>query len=374
MSLRILVVPDKFKGTLTARQAAAAIARGWGEVRPEDRIDELPMADGGDGFGEVFGHLLGARRETCATVDAAGRPRVAEWWFEPGAGIAVIETAEVNGLARLPAGQYHPFELDTFGLGAVLAAAQHAGARRAYLGLGGSATNDGGFGLARALGWRFLDTRGDELRAWTELDRLGTVAAPRAPLAFDQLTVAVDVTNPLLGDNGATRVYGPQKGLRPGDLEKAEGCLRRLAAVMAAPSESDAALEAGAGAAGGLGFGLKAFFGGGFRSGGEIFATLSHLERRIRDADVVITAEGALDAQTLMGKGVGVIAEAAARAGKRCLCLAGSVRVDPVRVPWPGFQAFAIVPGIAALEEAKAQAGDCLRRLAAHAAGELSRA
>ena len=378
MSLRILIVPDKFKGTLTAQQATAVIARGWAEVRPEDRIEELPMADGGDGFGEVFGRLLGARRETCATVDCAGRPRAAEWWFQPGAGIAVIETAQVNGLALFLEGQPHPhpFELDTFGVGAVLGAAQQAGARRVYLGLGGSATNDGGFGLARALGWTFRDARGDELRAWTELDRLETVAPPRAPLPFDELTLAVDVANPLLGPNGATYVYGPQKGLSAehGDLEKAEGCLRRLAAVIAKHSGVDAALEAGAGAAGGLGFGLKAFCGGAFRSGGEIFATLSNLERRIRDADVVITAEGSMDAQTLMGKGVGVIAEAAARAGKRCLCLAGSVLVDPARVPWPRFQAFAIVPDIAPLEEAKAHAGDCLRRLAAHAAGELSRA
>jgi glycerate kinase len=372
MSLRILVVPDKFKGTLTARQAVTAIARGWAEVRPEDRIDELPMADGGDGFGEIFGHLLGARRQTCVTVDSARRPRVAEWWFEPGAGIAVIETGQVNGLALFPAGLRHPFELDTFGLGAVLAAAQQAGARRAYLGLGGSATNDGGFGLARALGWSFRDARGGELRGWTELDRLETVAPPLAPRAFDDLTLAVDVANPLLGEDGATRVYGPQKGLHAGDLEKAEGCLRRLAAVMAARSGDDVSLEAGAGAAGGLGFGLKAFCGGAFRSGGELFATVSHLERRVRGADVVITGEGAMDAQTLMGKGVGVIAAAAARAGKRCLCLAGSVLVDPARVPWRGFQAFAIVPGIAPLEEAKAHASDCLRRLAAHAAGKLS--
>jgi glycerate kinase len=147
-----------------------------------------------------------------------------------------------------------------------------------------------------------------------------------------------------------------------------------LAAVMAARSGDDASLEAGAGAAGGLGFGLKVFCGGAIRSGGELFATLSHLERRIRDADVVITAEGAMDAQTLMGKGVGVIGAAAARAGKRCLCLAGSVLVDPACVPWPDFQAFAIVPGIAELEEAKAHASDCLRRLAAHAAAGLSRA
>ena len=371
MSLRILIVPDKFKGTLTARQAATAIARGWYDVRPEDRVEELPMADGGDGFGEVLGHLLGAQRQTCCTVDSTGRPRAAEWWLEPDTCIAVIETAQVNGIVLLPAGQYHPFQLDTFGIGAVLRAAKQAGARHVYVGIGGSSTNDGGFGLARSLGWRFWDGSGIELRAWTELDRLARVEAPLQRLAFDDLTIAVDVANPLFGANGASRVYGPQKGLGDQDILKADACLRRLARVIEAQTGADVSLDAGSGAAGGLGFGLRVFCGGIFRSGGEIFATLSQLERRIQDADLVITAEGAMDEQTLMGKGVGVIAEAAARAGKPCLCLAGSVSVDPVSVPWPNFQSFAIVPRFATLGEAKARAAECLRRLAAHAASEV---
>jgi glycerate kinase len=371
MSLRILIVPDKFKGTLTARQAAAAIARGWSDVRPEDRVEELPMADGGDGFGEVLGHLLGAQRQSCATVDSAGRPRAAEWWLEPNACIAVVETAQVNGLVLLPAGQYHPFQLDTFGIGAVLRDAKQAGARHVYVGIGGSSTNDGGFGLARSLGWSFWDGSGTELRAWTELDQLARVEAPIQRLAFDDLTIAVDVANPLLGANGASRVYGPQKGLGNADILKAEACLRRLAQVIAARTGEDVSLDEGSGAAGGLGFGLRAFCGGIFRSGGEIFATLSRLEHHIQDADLVITAEGAMDAQTLMGKGVGVIAEAAARAGKPCLCLAGSISVDPVSVPWPDFQSFAIVPRFATLGEAKSHAADCLRRLAAHVASRV---
>jgi glycerate 2-kinase len=371
MSLRILIVPDKFKGTLTARQAAAAIARGWSDVRPEDCVEELPMADGGDGFGEVLGHLLSAQRQTCTTVDSARQPRAAEWWLEPNACIAVIETAQVNGLALLPAGQYHPFQLDTFGIGAVLRAARKAGVRHVYIGIGGSSTNDGGFGLARSLGWSFWDGSGTELKMWTELDQLARVEAPFPRLAFDNMTIAVDVANPLLGANGASRVYGPQKGLGHADILKAEACLCRLAQVIEAQTGEDVSLDAGSGAAGGLGFGLRVFCGGIFWSGGGIFATLSQLERRIKDADLVITAEGELDAQTLMGKGVGVIAEAAARAGKPCLCLAGTVSVDPASVPWPKFQSFAIVPCIATLGEAKAHADDCLRRLAAQAASEV---
>jgi glycerate kinase len=368
VAFRVLVVPDKFKGTLTARQAAMAIARGWLQARPDDVLETLPMADGGDGFGEVLGQLLNAQPRTCATVDAAGRSRVAAWWFEPETRTAVIETAEVNGLALFPRGQFHPFELDTFGVGALLREAVRAGAKRVYAGVGGSATNDGGFGLARALGYRFRDAGETELRAWTELERLARVDEPVQALDVEALTVAVDVENPLLGPEGATLVYGPQKGLLISDLPKAEACLTRLAEVMNVARGDDLARQPASGAAGGLGFGLRAFCGGDYRSGGEIFATLSRLDERILAADLVITAEGRFDEQTLMGKGVGVVAEAAARAEKPCYCLAGAVGVDAARVSWPRFRAFAIVPELAELSEATAHADECLSRLAAHVA------
>ena len=371
MPSRVLIVPDKFKGTLTAPQAAAAIAQGWSEMRPQDRLETLPMADGGDGFGEVLGTLLQAERRTCETVDAAGRPHTAEWWWQPDAGVAVFETAQVNGLALLPPGHYHPFQLDTFGIGAVLRATAQAGARRLYLGLGGSATNDGGFGLARALGWTFRDAAGNELARWTDLDRLAAVEPPSNPVGIPQLVIAVDVDNPLLGFKGATGIYGPQKGLRAEELTKVEGCLRRLAEVLRTRTGQALELEPGAGAAGGLGYGLRVFAGGDFKPGAAIFATLSQLEERIRQADLVVTAEGALDAQSLMGKGVGFVAGLAARAGKRCLCLAGTVSITPREAPWRGFQAFAVVPGIASLSESKRRAADGLRRLAAHTAATL---
>jgi glycerate kinase len=366
--LRVLVVPDKFKGTLTARQAAMAIARGWSSTRPSDSIETLPMADGGDGFGEVLGQLLNAQRRTCATVDAASRARVVEWWFEPTSRVAVIESAQINGLALFPRGQFHPFQLDTFGVGAVLRDAERAGAAHVYVGVGGSATNDGGFGLARALGFKFRDSSGEELRSWTDLEALARVESPMQPLHFDAITIAVDVTSPLLGPQGATRIYGPQKGLLGADLPKAEACLARLSQVMRERSGQALAEEPSSGAAGGLAFGLRAFAGGSFRSGAEIFAALSQLERRITGADLVITGEGALDAQTLMGKGVGFVIEAARRARKPCYCLAGSVSVAASGLPSKGFRAFAIVPEIADLTEAIERAEPCLSRLAAHAA------
>ncbi len=368
MSLRVLVVPDKFKGTLTARQAAEAIALGWGEVRPSDKVECLPMADGGDGFGEVLGKLLGAERRTCSTIDSAGRSRDAEWWLQKQTATAIVETAQVNGLALLPTGQFHPNQLDTYGIGAVFREVQNEGARHIFVGIGGSATNDGGFGMARSLGWKFLDSRGVGIQHWTELSQLDRVEPPSNALEFDGFIIAVDVANPLLGNDGASRVYGPQKGLRESDFPKAEACLRRLSEVMQQHHGEDYSILPGAGAAGGLGFGLKAFCRGSFRSGGEIFAQLSGLESRIQEADLIITGEGAMDSQTLMGKGVGVIAQAAARAGKPCLCLAGAVTVDLDTVPWPNFKSFSIVPEIASLEEAKSNAFQCLQRLAARAA------
>ena len=372
MALRVLIVPDKFKGTLTAPEAAAAIARGWSEARPQDQLELVPMSDGGEGFGELLGTRLGAERRICETTDAAGQPCRAEWWAAPETRTAIFETAQVNGLARLPPGLYHPFQLDTFGIGAVLRDIEKSGVRRLILGLGGSATNDGGFGLARALGWIFRDVAGTEIRSWTGLDRLATAEPPAHPPGFAQIVVAVDVANPLLGPQGATRVYGPQKGLRPDELARAEGCLARLAETLRARLGLAAEREPGAGAAGGLGYGLKVFAGGEFRPGADVFAEMADLERKIRQADWVITGEGALDEQSRMGKGTGFVADLAARAGKRCLCLAGRISSsfrDPAPAGGVGgskdFAARAIVPDVATEEESRAQPAECLRRLAA---------
>ncbi|HLX70451.1 MAG TPA: glycerate kinase, partial [Verrucomicrobiae bacterium] len=215
--MKILVIPDKFKGTLTASEAAEAIARGWRKVRPRDIVELLPMSDGGDGFGETVGSLLHARVRTIRTIDAAHRKCTAKWWWEPKSRTAIIESANVIGLAKLPPGKFHPFELDTFGLGALIRTAVDQGARRCIIGIGGSATNDGGFGLARACGWKFWDPDNAPIQQWIELHRLARISSPKHRRPFKELIVAVDVQNRLLGARGATRVYGPQKGLRPQD-------------------------------------------------------------------------------------------------------------------------------------------------------------
>lgn len=325
--VKVLIVPDKFKGTLTAAEAAAAMARGWRKVRPDDQLDLLPMSDGGDGFGEVISATLQARPRALRTVDAAHRACRANWWWAAKSRTAIVESAKIIGLAMLPRGKFHPFELDTYGLGAALLAAQASSTRQILIGIGGSATNDGGFGLARALGWRFLDARDDAIERWTELHRLLSVQPPTRPISA-KVKVAVDVQNKLLGAHGATRVYGPQKGIRPDDFELAERCLTRLASVMRRQFGRNLARVPGTGAAGGLGFGLLAFLDASLEPGFDLFARLAKLDHRMRRADLVITGEGAIDRSTLMGKGVGEIARRCAALKIPCLGLAGTVPPD----------------------------------------------
>jgi glycerate kinase len=408
--VRLLIIPDKFKGTLTAGQAAAAIARGWQRARPRDNLDLVPMGDGGDGFGEVFGNLLGAKLRRLRAVDASHRPCTAPWWWEPKSRTAIIESAKIIGLAMLPPS--HPFALDTLGLGIALRKVARTGAKRCLLGIGGSATNDGGFGLARALGWSFLNRAGAPIERWTELHSLVRVMPPprhvdngrqfprgvktglvrprgalgKARPAFmvhgaasvqplrssmpllSELVIAVDVRNPLLGARGATRVYGPQKGLPPRDFAHAEGCLRRLAQVVNQILGQDLAAVPGAGAAGGLGFGLLAFAGGHLEPGFELFAKHANLDRRLRQGDLVITGEGAIDDSTLMGKGVGQIAKRCRQLKVPCIGLAGMVGLHPSRHPFERLQA---LTELTSLAQAKTRPGFWLERLAEQAASNL---
>jgi glycerate kinase len=370
MSLRVLVVPDKFKGTLTAQAAAELIAKGWREARPGDHLELLPMSDGGDGFGEVLGSLFPVEVRTVSTVDASRQPRQANWWWEPKSKTALIESAQVIGLALLPPGKYHPFELDTFGLGAVVQAALAVGAQRCLVGIGGSATNDAGFGLARSLGWTFRDNHQKAIEKWTELAALSQLLPPTSRGVWPEVLVGVDVQNPLLGPTGATRIYGPQKGLRPEDFPLAESCLERLAKIVEHDLRLAAAAEPGTGAAGGLGFGLRCFLNASLESGFNLFARYARLEERIRAAQLVITGEGAIDASTLMGKGVGEIASLCQKCGVPCLGLAGTLVELPTAASTPPkfTRVAGIAPRLTTPDEAKRDPGIWLPRLAAEAA------
>jgi glycerate kinase len=367
MSLKILVAPDKFKGTLTAPQAAEAIARGWRRARPQDELELLPMSDGGDGFGEIISRLIGAVPQPVKTVDAAHRPLETTWGWEAATQTAIVESAQVIGLAMLPRGKYHPFELDTFGLGEVLRAAAAQGAKRCLVGIGGSATNDGGFGLARALGWQFFNTHDVNITRWTELHRLATVRPPDDLAVFEELIVAVDVQNPLLGPSGCSRIYGPQKGLT--DFDLAERCLGQLTAVLDKQLHFTHATTPGAGAAGGLGFGLLSFAGARMEPGIEIFERYARLNDRVKSAQLVLTGEGALDAQTLMGKGVGEIANVCQKLRVPCVGLAGIVP-EPDKAKEKFKAAYALTPGLTDKESALREPAMWLERLAAKVAAE----
>ena len=360
--MKVLIIPDKFKGTLSAVQAAQAIAVGWKGQRPADLVQLLPMSDGGDGFGEVIGQLLGASVQTVRTVNAAHHACVSRWWWEPRSRTAIIESALVVGLAMLPRGKFHPFELDTFGLGAVIQAAAGKGAKQCLIGIGGSATNDGGLGLARSMGWEFLDGNGGQIRKWIQLGDLKSIRWPKESFRIPKLVVAVDVQNPLLGPRGATRIYGPQKGLRERDFEAAEGCLRRLARVVAQFNGMDYGKRPGAGAAGGLGFGMLAFLGARFEAGFDLFARQARLGRQIGSADLVITGEGSIDESTLMGKGVGEIANRCRALEIPCIGLGGKVAPKVRRGKL--FTETHALTDLTTAGAARAKAGWWLRRLA----------
>ena len=265
----------------------------------------------------------------------------------------------------LPRGKYHPFELDTYGLGSVLRAAAKHGASRCIVGIGGSATNDGGFGMARALGWRFFNTHEEDVVRWTELHHLSVIRPPPQTRLFDELIVAVDVQNPLLGPSGCTRIYGPQKGLT--EFELPERCLARLASLMETELKISNALVPGAGAAGGLGYGLMSFLGAKMEPGIDIFERHSSLADRVKNSQLVLTGEGALDEQTLMGKGVGEIANVCRRHAVPCIGLAGVVP-EPEKAKAKFTATYALTPSFTDKDSAMREPAVWLERLAAKAA------
>ena len=328
LPLSILIAPDKFKGTLTASQAAKAIARGWKAARPEDRLTQLPISDGGDGFGALMAEALGANSLTIETQDASHTPTNAPCWIDSNSGTAIVESANILGLAMLSAKKRRPLALDSHGLGIVLRDERFTNCRQIIIGIGGSATNDGGFGMARELGWRFENDRGKLICDWIDLANLRKIHRTETKLS-SEIIVAGDVQNPLLGPNGCTRVYGPQKGLGEECIPHAEAALERLAEVWETQMDEDVASLPGAGAAGGLGFGLRCFAGAKIRSGFEIFAEAAGLDALLREVDVVVTGEGTMDRQTVMGKGVGELAKRARANGCRCVGLAGLVQDRP---------------------------------------------
>ncbi|WP_213450780.1 glycerate kinase family protein [Rhizomonospora bruguierae] len=322
--VRVLICPDKFAGTLTAVEAATAIAEGWRAAMPGADTVLRPLADGGPGFLEVLAAALDGSTVPVRTVDPLGRPAAGQV-FTAG-GTAYLESAQACGLHLLTGAERDPKITTSYGLGLLLAAAVETGARRVVVGLGGSATTDGGAGMLAALGAAPLHADGYALpyggAALAGVDSLGGV--PR--LRGVELVGATDVDNPLLGLHGAANVFGPQKGATRADILLLDAALERWAGVLQTLRTCPPGLAGlpGAGAAGGLGAALLAL-GGRTESGIGLVRRLTGLDEALDAADLVITGEGSFDHQSLRGKVVAGVATAAAERGLPCLVLAGRV-------------------------------------------------
>jgi glycerate 2-kinase len=321
---RVLIALDKFKGSIPASAAGEALARGILQAQPQWKVDLCPIADGGEGTTEALVCAAGGEWRSASVVDALGRPSIAK--FGICGADAVMEMSAASGLAMVLDKPLNPQQASTFGTGQMLRSAMAEPAvERIIIGIGGSATNDGGAGMARALGFVFRDAAGAELTDLpAQLDALHAIEVPSVGLP--RVLVACDVTNPMLGPSGATRVYGPQKGVtEPAWFEQR---LERLADVAEAALGRRCRDVPGAGAAGGLGWGLMCFCGAELVSGADLVAKVTSLAARIAEADIVITGEGRLDDQTLCGKGPAAVAAMARAQGKRCIGIAGAVAAD----------------------------------------------
>ena len=344
--MTILIAPDKFKGSLSAREVAENIGIGLREVLPEAKIDIVAMADGGEGTADVICDALRGSWVDCRAHDPLGREIEARYAFVEDRKLAVMEMSAAAGMKLLRPDEYDVDRASTFGVGEMLLDATRHGANEIIVGLGGSATNDGGFGMARALGFRFLDERDNEIKAIAALLGLQRIVRQnvevlvpstypekrrsprRAPLQRQRVIAAADVRNPLLGENGATRVFGPQKGMKPGEIDMFEQALAKYADVVARDLHVDFRNEPGTGAAGGLGFGLMSFCGAELRSGFDVVSEAVGLESKMKDVDLVITGEGSLDRQTLEGKTPAGVSRLARKLGKRVFAIVGRANED----------------------------------------------
>ena len=366
--MRILVAPDKFKGTLSAEQAARAISAGWLRTRVDDTVEQLPMADGGEGTMEALVSALGGERKRVRVTGPLEDPVDAEYGLvrAPEGLTGVVEMASASGLGLIPETNRDPRRTTTRGTGELILAALEHEPVRMIVCIGGSATNDGGAGMAQALGVRLLNSRGAQIRnggeALLDLARIDTSTLdPRAKSAT--FSVACDVSNPLVGPAGASAVYGPQKGASPEDVILLDRALGHFAALVRQDLGIDVRDTPGAGAAGGLGAGLVAFLGARLRPGIDVVMNAVGFEARLRAADAVLTGEGSFDDQSLNGKTAMGVATAALQAGVPVAVLCGRSEVEPDGM---------VVASLAArfgLERAMGDTSAALETLAADLAG-----
>jgi glycerate kinase len=365
--MRVLVAPDSFKGSLTAAEAARAMERGVLRACPHAQVDRCPLSDGGEGFASVVGEVLGGTDYRVKVTGPIGDPVVAT--FRLGSDrTALIESASVIGLGLVPATERRPLETTTRGVGELLRAALDAGATRIVLGLGGTATTDAGAGMAQALGVRF-DGASDDLRGGALETVRGVDLRGRDPrIATAQIVALTDVDDPLTGTTGAARRYAPQKGATSNDVDILERALGHFRTRV-----SDAGEAPGDGAAGGLGYGLRVFAGATRRRGIDFVLEAVAFDARLNGADLVLTGEGRLDAQSAAGKVVSGVASKCAALGIPAIALAGSVAADFATERISGLQAAHSLVGDGVHEaQAIANATSLLEALAERVAREIT--
>jgi glycerate 2-kinase len=376
--MKIVVAPQALKGSLDAAEVGRAIAAGIQAVLPDADVAVVPVADGGEGTVSALVAATGGRLVNARVSGPLGDPVDAQFGLlgtsetgGEGSSTAIVEMAAASGLPLVPPARRDPRLTTTRGTGELIRAALDAGARRLLVGIGGSATNDGGAGMAQALGARLLDAEGRNLppggAALARLDRIDASGLdPR--LQTSEVIVASDVTNPLCGPDGASAVYGPQKGATPAMVAELDGALARYAQVLRRDLGADVAELPGAGAAGGLGAGLMAFLHARLQAGAEMVLQAVGFDRRLEGASLVFTAEGRLDGQTVYGKAPGAVAAAARRRDIPVVVLAGGLGPGYDRLYAAGVSAVLALPdGPLTLEESMARAAELVTTAAEQA-------
>jgi glycerate kinase len=340
--MKIVIAPDSFKESLSALEVARAIEAGFREIFPDAQYVKLPVADGGEGTVQAMIDATGGRRVEHAVTGPLGERVQAFYGLTGGDPVAVIEMAAASGLELVAPAQRNPLASSSFGTGELIRAALDAGARRFVLGVGGSATNDGGAGMVQALGAQLLDAQGRELGpgggALSELARIDVSGLdPRLrDCVFD---VACDVSNPLVGPQGASAIFGPQKGANAEMVKQLDANLRHYAQVVRRDLGADVADVPGAGAGGGIAAAMMVFLGGRLRPGIDIVTGAVGLDAAVRDADLVVTGEGRIDGQTVNGKTPVGVARVAQRAGKPVIGIGGCLARDAGAVHGHGIDA-----------------------------------
>jgi len=372
--MKIVIAPDSFKESLTALQVADAIAAGMREVWPDATYVKVPVADGGEGTVQAMIDALGGRRVDVRVTGPLGQ--VVDAFYGDAGGVAVIEMAAASGLEGVPPDLRDPRTATSRGTGELIRAALDAGARRVVLGVGGSATNDGGAGMLQALGVRLLDADGRDLGpGGAELARLDRIDATGldARVRATEFHIACDVDNPLVGPRGASAVFGPQKGATPDMVRQLDAALAHFADVIRRDLGQDVAQLPGAGAGGGIAAAMVVFLQGQLRPGIEIVTEAVGLDAQVRDADLVVTGEGRIDGQTVNGKTPMGVAKVARRHGKPVVAIGGSLARDADTVHTAGIEVVvAAVARPCSVAEALGAADENLRRAARNLAAALA--